>query len=224
MLADTVSFTDCSSLPALASLELTANHRTVWLQLEHTNLGDVSFIYGPNLRLAFDTAAQPDEYTGVYETLLSKFKNEGKKDSYERLDIEYHRFKAAKGDRLDRVANWAQAVWWNYGYSKWLVWLWTLLFLGIFFLFNARYWPGMQEVYPIAQEYPFVVRRERPLRYRALELLRVFLYTVYVFFSIKLDPGKMKVTNPWLVGCFFFQWLVGLWCLFFIVNALLKIG
>jgi hypothetical protein len=174
--------------------------------------------------MCFDRSAKTDEYTGTYETLLSKFKNESKKESYERLDIEYHHFKAQKGAHWDRIADWAQEKWWNYGYSKLLVVKWTFLFLGIFFVINALFWRGMQEVYPISQEYPFVDRQSRPIRYRALELLRVFLYTVFVFFSIKIDLDRLKVTNPWLLAYFFFQWLVGLWCLFFIVNALLKIG
>ncbi len=224
LLADTVSFADCSNLPASASLQLTANHDICWLGLHQTNVGDVSFIYGPNVHLTFDSAVQPDEYTGTYETMLSKFKSEGKKDSYERLDIEYHHFKARKGSRWERIADWAQAEWWNYGYSKLLVVWWTFLLLGIFFLFNALFWPGMQEVYPIPQEYPFVDRQRRPMQYRALELLRIFVYTVFVFFSIKIDLDRLKVANPWLLAYFFFQWLVGLWCLFFIVNALLKTG
>ncbi len=206
------------------SVELTANHASCWLQLKHTSVGDARFIYGPSIHLSFDSAVPPDEYTGTFETLLSKFKNEGKKDSYERLDIDYHHFKARKGSHWDRIADWAQEKWWNYGYSKWLVVWWTVAFLGLFFVFNAVFWRGLQEVYPIPQAYPFVDRRARPIAYHLLDLMRIFLYTVFVFFSIKIDLDRLKVANPWLLAYFFFQWLAGLWCLFFIVNALLKIG
>jgi hypothetical protein len=224
LVADSVSFVDCSNLPSQLSLQLTANRDTCWLQLQHTNLGEASFIYGPGIHLAFDKGVQTDEYTGIYETLLSKLKNEGKKESYERLDIEYHHFKAAKSTFWGRIADKAQEQWWNYGYSRLRVVLWTFLFLGIFFVFNLLFWRGMQQVYPIPQEYIYVDRFERPVRYRFVALLRVLLYTVYVFFSLKIDLPRLKVTKPALVVYFFLQWQVGLWCLFFIVNALLKIG
>jgi|GEM_PF-4137695 hypothetical protein len=224
LLADTVSFEDCPNLPASAELQLTANHDICWLRLKRTNLGDASFIYAPNFHLAFDTPTVPDEYTSRYETLLSKFRKDGEEESYRRLDIEYHHFQAANGSRWDRIEDWAQEAWWNYGYSKLKVLLWTFLFLGVFFLFNALFWRGLQDVYPIRQQYALLDRKEGPVRFRIQELLRIFLYTVYVFFSIKIDPDRLKLSNLWLVCYFVFQWLAGLWCLFFIVNALLKIG
>lgn len=224
LVADSVSFVDCPNLPTQVSLTLAANRDTCWLRLQHTNLGDASFIYGPGIHLAFDPSVLTDEYTGVYETLLSQLKASGKKESYERLDIEYHHFKASKSSFAGWIADKAQEQWWNYGYSRLRVVLWTLLFLGVFFLFNLIFWRGMQEVYPIPQEHAYVDRLSRPLRYRLFLLLRVSLYTVYVFFSLKIDLPRLRVARPGLVVYFFLQWLVGLWCLFFIVNALLKVG
>ena len=43
-----------------------------------------------------------------------------------------------------------------------------------------------------------------------------FFYTAYLFFSVKIDPCKLKITNGLLVVWFFTQFLSGSWCLFFI--------
>jgi hypothetical protein len=91
-------------------------------------------------------------------------------------------------------------------------------------VFNALFWRKIQEIYPISQEYSFVDRQRWPIRYLALELLRISLYTAFVFFSIKIDLDRLKVSRPWMLAYLFVQWLMGLRCLFFIVNALLKIG
>lgn len=224
LMADDVTFENCSNPPAAASLQLYPNNDTCWLQLQHSNLGDASFIYGPGIHLAFDNHAPSDEYMSNYEMLLAKFRNEGKKESYQRLDIEYRQYKAAQGSGLDRIGDWLQARWWNYGYSRLRVVLWTLVLLWTFWMLNVVWWKGLQEVYPIPQEYPFIDRGTQPGRYQLQEALRIFLYTVYVFFSIKIDLSRLKMTNTWLLAYFFIQYLVGLWCLFFIVNALLKIG
>jgi hypothetical protein len=165
-----------------------------------------------------------DVYTGNYESLLAKFKTEGEQDSYERVDIEYHQWRAAKGTAWDRIISWFEKEWWNYGYSKGRVVLWTLFFLGFFFLLNVVLWKQMQELYPISQECNFIDRAEQPVLFQLQKYVKIFLYTAYIFFSVKIDLPKLRITNFALVAYFFFQFLAGLWCLFFIFNALLKIG
>jgi hypothetical protein len=180
-------------------------------------------VYEPFVHLAFDSIGV-DEYTSNYEGLLGKFRIEKKDESYERLDLEYQDFKGMHNGSWARVFNWLNREWWNYGYSRGKVIQWTFVFLALFFVGNMLLWRQMQETYSIHQSQNFIDRREHPFRYQMQKYIRIFLYTAYIFFSIKIDLPRLKITNFWLLLYFFFQFLVGLWCLFFIVNALLKIG
>jgi hypothetical protein len=223
LMADTVEFRDCGKLPATLALHLLRNKDTCWLKLRNTRFDDVNFVYEPFVHLAFDSIGV-DEYTSKYESLLAKFRIEKKDESYERLDLEYQGFKGAHNGYGAHVFNWLNREWWNYGYSRGKVIQWTFLFLGLFFVGNVLLWKPMQETYAIEQSSNFIDRQKHPVRYQVQKYIRIFLYTAYIFFSIKIDLPRLKITSFWLLLYFFFQFLVGLWCLFFIVNALLKIG
>ncbi|WP_162915772.1 hypothetical protein [Paraflavitalea soli] len=222
--ADTVSFIDCQQLPATLNMQLKANNKKCWIGLNNTNIIDVNFVYASHHRLLFDSTADIDIYASTYENLLAKFRSENKKESYRRLDIEYKNYKASRGDVWNRISNWLNREWWNYGYSKGRVIGWTFALLGIFFVLNIRLWQPMQNMYPISQDHSFIDRKEKPFLYHIQQYIRILLYTVYIFFSIKIDLQKLKITTLPILLYFFLQFLVGLWCLFFIVNALLKIG
>ena len=222
--ADTVSFIDCQQLPATLNLQLKANNDICWIGIINTNIIDVNFVYAFDHRLLFDSTADIDTYASTYENLLAKFRSENKKESYRRLDIEYNNYKASRGDVWNRIFNWLDREWWNYGYSKGRVIGWTFALLGIFFVLNIRLWQPMQNVYPISQDRDFIDRQKMPFLYHLQQYIRILLYTAYIFFSIKIDLQKLKITAFPILLYFFLQFLVGLWCLFFIVNALLKIG
>lgn len=221
---DTVSFIDCQQLPATLNLQLKANNDKCWIGLNNTSISDVNFVYASHHRLLFDSTADIDTYASTYENLLAKFRSENKKESYRRLDIEYKNYKASRGDVWNRLFNWLDREWWNYGYSKGRVIGWTLALLGFFFVLNTCLWKPMQKVYPILQDQDFIDRQQKPLLYHIQQHIRILLYTVYIFFSIKIDLQRLKITTVPILLYFFLQFLVGLWCLFFIVNALLKIG
>src|SRR5262249_25465102 len=116
-----------------------------------------------------------------------------------------------------------QEWWWNFGYSKGLVIERTGLFLIAFFLLNIVFWKQLQVVYPIDQQYNFIDKVKKPALYSTQKYIRIFLYTCYVFFSVKIELSKIKIGNIGIVVYFFFQFMVGLGCLFFILNALLKL-
>lgn len=222
--ADTVSFVDCQGLPATLNLQLKANNERCWIRLNNTNITNVDFVYSSDHHLLFDSAASLDTYASTYENLLAKFRSENKKESYQRLDIEYNNYKASRGNTWDRLFNWLDSEWWNYGYSKTRVIGWTFAFLGIFFGLNIYMWRHMQKMYPISQEQDYINRYSKPFLYHTQRYTRILLYTAYIFFSIRIDLKKLRITTLPMLIYFFLQFLIGLWCLFFIVNALLKIG
>jgi len=224
LIVDTVVFEGCGNLPATTALQLEANQSICWIRLDHTNFASLDFVYGPSDHLKFDDSVGVDVYSSTYEALKAKFHNENKAESYQRIDIEYRQFKAGKGTRWDKLEDWSEKVWWNYGYSKWLVIWWTLFLLTFFYLSNALLWKQMQQVYPIRQEHNFIDRKAHPLHYALQKQFRIFLYTSYIFFSVRIDLARLNVTNGRMVAWLFIEFLTGLWCLFFIANALLKVG
>jgi hypothetical protein len=222
--ADTVKFEDCPNMSTELTLDIRPVRNTCWIKLVNARIADRKFNYNPSYHLAFDSTSNKDDFASAYEYLLAKFKAEGKNDSYERVDIEYQQEKAIRGSRWDKVFNWLDDNWWNYGYSKLEVIKWTGWFILIFFVLNSLLWKQMQELYRIDQDHSFIDRNENPAHYFLQKYVRILLYTCYIFFSVKINLSRLKVTNLFLVFYFFLQFTLGLWCLFFIVNAILKIA
>lgn len=226
LVADTVRFENCNTLPANLSLQLYPNNKICWLNLSLSNLTNVSFYYNPYTRLAFDTtlnaAVDADTYTSNYESLLAKFKSENKMASYQFLDIEHQNSEAKRGNFWDKALNVLNEAWWDYGYDKKRVFLWTVLFLLAFFLANIILWTQVQEIYTMPLELNFIDSTTHPWLFHLQKGVNIFLYTAYVFFSVKIELPKLRIGNLLMVGYFLLQYLVGLGCLFFIVTVLLK--
>jgi hypothetical protein len=81
----------------------------------------------------------------------------------------------------------------------------------------------MQTIYPIGSNEKSIDKSLKPAVYYVRKYFVVFLYTAFIFFSLKIDFDKLSFKGVRLVGYFFFQYIVGLVCLFFIANAILKI-
>lgn len=227
---DNLEFADCGKLPTTLNLSLSKFTDTCWIAFSSTDFSDLPFTYEPRFHLKFQKNASADIYGPVYENLLAKFKKESKSDSYQRLDIEYREYRAIQGTMLDRFLSWWDCTWWNYGYTKGRVFGWTIFFLVIFTGSNFLLWRKMQRLYAIGEDNRIVDRINRRRVFSNLGNRRKFvyslIYTSYIFFSIKLDFSKLKLSNSslGLIIFFFFQYLGGLICLYFILNYLLKGG
>ncbi len=115
-------------------------------------------------------------------------------------------------------------IWWRYGYSKWLVILWTFVFLVLFFNYNYKNWDGMRRIYGVFDKDELAVlskldKNKRNKRKAAF----VLLYTSFIFFSLRIDFDKLKYANTKYLTAFFTQYVVGLICLFFLANAIFKL-
>lgn len=221
--ADTVRFVNCDKLPSTLNLALLPNLTKCMLEVFNTNFEDISFNYPAQVTLLFTQDSTKDIAYNTYENLLNKFRKEGKSDSYKRLDIEYRNFKASSGTWWDMSVNYLDKIWWNHGYAKGNIVGWTLFFLFLFFLSNSLLWTQIQSVYPFELEATEVNRYVYPKMYYVRKYFYILLYTAYIFFSLKVNFDKLSFKSIRLVAFFFAQYLVGLICLFFIANAILKI-
>jgi hypothetical protein len=168
-----------------------------------------------------------DGQLNVYESVLKKLKDNGFMESYQILDIEYRRLKYEHGGFLNRyMANTFQQWWWNYGYSKELVFVWAIGFWGLFSLLNLIFfYPKLSErVYEIK-----FLERMQESGYTGIKkwifyALQVVSYTAIVFFGLKMDVAKFKKgvvrEHPWLFVYLMVVYVVGLVCLGFIVNII----
>lgn len=179
------------------------------------------------VREIVDTIIYPtyDQQCSIYEQVLKKLENDGFRDSYEILDVQYRQFKYYH-KWYGSVVNALHKIWWNYGYDKErILFIWTPLFFIVFAFLNLLFWYGTlsDEVYTIAflEKIPHAAGR---MKRAAKKVLQVMAYTGIVFFSLKMDVSKFKKgvvrQHPWLFTYLMSIYVVGLICLGFIVNII----
>lgn len=167
-----------------------------------------------------------DEKISVYVSVLKKLKDDGLMDSYRILDIDYREFKYRHDGGLNwYVANTFHRFWWNYGYAKELIFLWTIGFLFLFSVLNINFYRRLSEnVYAI----PFLGKRDYDsMRWPKSWLyywLQVVTYTAIIFFGLKMDIAKFKQgvvrSHPFLFVYLMFIYVLGLVCMGFIANII----
>jgi hypothetical protein len=199
--------------PLLLSFNL--NYPKVWLSIANTDLTNIKLDYSSNVGLSFEPTDNSDVVLNTYKNLLDKFRSEGKDESYKNVDIQYKLYKKSS------VGIFLERIWWYYGYRKYYVFGWTIFFLSLFFLFNASYWTGMQATYPIVP-LPKINYYDRGFKSNVRKLTTALLFTIFIFFSIGINFSKLNYNKLRFVIAFFLQYLIGLFCLVFILKAIIK--
>jgi hypothetical protein len=222
--ADTLVFKNCTNIPHPLFLTGDPSKGNISIQLINSNVNNIRFDYTDKFQLYFDKDVSEETKSNTYQSLLAKYKAEGKPKNVEKIDIEFRRQEYKKKWWLYPI--WLlDFVWWRYSYSKWLIIVWTLVFLGIFFQFNWRNWDGMRRIYGVfdKDDLSLLGQGHNPSRLRK-KMIYVLLFTSFIFFSLRIDFDKLKYANNKYLVSFFTQYVVGLVCLFFLANAIFKIG
>jgi hypothetical protein len=220
---DTIEFRNCSNIPYPLFLTADPAKKVTCLQLISSNVTNIHFDYTEKFSLYFDKDISEETKNNTYQSLLAKYKAEGKPQNLEKIDIEYKRYQYRQ-----HIYSWPlwllDYVWWRYSYSKWLVIVWCLIFLAGFFLYNWAHWDDMQTVYRI---YSMETEKGKGKPVGSVLLPKkpvyVFVFTSFIFFSLRVDFDKLKYSERRYLFVFFLQYLVGLICLFFLANAIFKI-
>jgi len=207
MAVDKLVIRNCQIFPEQIAIGFREKNSEVKLALVNSNLENIRFDFAPNVKLVFDSIDSKDAIANSYKNLLEKFEHEGKERSYKLVDLQYRSYKDSY------ICHFLNSIWWYHGYRPELVFIWTAVLLIIFFFFNLKYSTQMIETYPLMN-----ISGHKKLRFYSL----VFLYTFFIFFSLRVDLTKLKFKQLRFVYAFLSQYLIGLWCMIFILRFIFK--
>lgn len=215
MAADKLVIKNCRIFPQQIEIGFREKNNEVKLELENSVLENIRLDFSPNIKLVFDSLANKDAITNSYKNLLEKFEHEGKDRSFEVVDLQYRKFTDSY------FFHFINSIWWYHGYIPGLVFVWASALLLIFFLFNSIYWFQMFEIYKLEEKekVSYYKHSKNKLRFYSM----ILLYTCFIFFSLRVDLNKLRLKNLKFVYAFLFQYLVGIWCMIFIVRFIFKL-
>lgn len=216
--ADSITFDNCRGFTN-SNIFSYSNRKNSCICFHNTDFSTLQMEYR-NAVFFSTSKINNDELSSMYERSISKFKEEGKVESLKNVDIDYKKFKYNRGGFWGAIQKTLDRLWWNFGYSKSYILWWSLFFIGLFFMINVFMWPHINNIYPIMEGNSL---KAVPLKQKK-NFMKIFLFTVYIFFSLRIDFDKLKYENYKMLALFFFQYIVGLTCMFFVANAILKIG
>jgi len=209
-LPDTLNLSETSFSKTLDLTEISSGENKCFLNLIKADIDRIRLLYG-NFKLYFPRGAKRDEKSAVYEQLLANMNKNGFKDSYEILDIEYRDWQVS--------SNWFlifQKIWWNYGYDKAWILVWTLVPIFIFSLMNWCNYKKMQNTYPVPKLQFSQIHFAKNTRFARYFV--VLLYTCFIFFRLSIDFKNIDFTNHGYVRWLIFQYSWGLLCTGFLIN------
>lgn len=216
-----IAFKNCHRFSKPIYLGFSQNSTTT-LDFEQSDLNNINFSFTSHMGITQDY--WNNDGFNLYDELLAKFEREGKSSSYKNLMIQYKQFKYSNlyfGD----VYNFFDKYWWNYGFSKLRIIAWTCLFLIIFFIGNVFARKTINNYYTILPKgqvgYYYITQKR--FRYYFNFLIRIFFFTVFIFFTFKLNIERLSIQTTRFMAWIFLQYFIGLVCLFFLFNAVLKL-
>ncbi|SHM14477.1 hypothetical protein [Mucilaginibacter sp. OK098] len=171
-------------------------------------------------QLYFKDSVNVNKKSAVYVGLLDKYAKNGETENYKLVDIDYHNFQGG-------FFSFFSKYWWNYGYSKWLIFIWCLFFIGVFSLINYLLLPKIYYTYPLLHinNYHHWVIRHQTFSKKNKKNLRYFtclIYTCILFFGIKLELSNLKFYKLSIAIFILFQFTIGLICTGFIIHLIVQ--
>jgi len=192
------------------------------IELTGSDVSQIDFDFKENYELVFASNSSSEIKTSTYQNLLDKYKRENKSESYKWVDIQFKRFKYNENGLLGKIWDKVDDFWWNYGYAKQRILLWTFGLLIVFLIINLIIGKNLLIFYSV-----FGIKKSQKTKTQTFETLNqfilLFVLTLYIFFSLRVDFSKIKSNQSGMMIYFFFQYFMGLICLFFLLNAILKI-
>jgi len=178
--------------------------------------------------LYFNDYLSLDIKNGIYKELLDNLFKKGYKNLYRSFDIEYKRFIYENYNQFsERISYLIGRTWWNFGYNKQRVFLWTLIFIFLFSIpIRLKFNLFVEKVYRY-DKLLIRLRANRKLNNSIIRFLLdywlAFVYTIFVFFNLKLDFDKLSFNNYFASAFILIIYVLGLICTAFIVNLVITI-
>lgn len=216
---------DLSNTKITGILDLTGmrtKNKLCYINLVNADIDKVRFRYS-HFKLYFpkqspDNLELKDLISSTYERVLNNFKINGLTDSYEKLDIEYSKWKS-KSDWVIKVSD----IWWKFGYQKWRILLFTIGFILLFSTINYRRYNVLQTVYPVERlKWNNIQYSPINIIYVLRKFLAVYLFTGLIFFRLSIDFKNLNFRPMRYVVLIIFEYTIGLICTGFLINWILK--
>jgi hypothetical protein len=166
-----------------------------------------------------------DEKETIYETLLENFKKHGQQESYKLLNIEYSTFKLQQ-HWWSYIFSCIQKWWWNFGYNKEMIFLWTIVFIiffsviTYFFIYSLNTNVYKIDNIPINQLWE--IRTSRKDFWNRLWFS--FMYTSSVFFKLTLKIENIQFKNKRGTAFLILVYTMGIICIAYMANFVLQKG
>lgn len=224
-------YTDLSSLRTSKIIDFNYIHNTSLLSKYRINVYDVDFekiMLTSQFSLYFDERLNLDVKNSIYKQFLDNIHNKGYKDIYKSFDIEYKEFLNKNYNSfIERVFYFFDKTWWNFGYDRGRVFLWTLVFVFLFSIV-VNFWLKLflSEIYTAGK----LSKRYKQNRRINNSIIRFFcdywvavIYTIFVFFNLRLDFERLSFERFFASTFILFVYVIGLICTAFIVNLIITI-
>ena len=215
------------------------NGDTCKIYLMDFDLEKIRFYYD-HFCLSFQNDSTPiNRKTQLYIRLLEKFKKEGQTECYEKLFIEYKKFKYSHVYKSSfwGFVNFLEKWGWGYGFEKWRIWYcFIILFLGLYIinLFVINYQNNFKMAKTNEFEflfpsflYPFVFNKKDKL----IVLKKTFHNTSVFYFGVSLNFDVLKEEYPEIekvpVGIYIISlltYIIGLIAMGFFLNSFVTAG
>ncbi len=170
-----------------------------------------------------------DEKESVYTALLNNFKVNGQGVSYQLLDIEYQQFRWRRAGASLLI--WLPKYWWNFGYDKEYVFVWTILLVLFFTVINFFAVDYLNsKVYPL-ENVPALPRVKNLFDLGPAKVIwrSIFTrcwyslaYTSTIFFRLTLEIGKIRFKERGGTSYLLVIYILGLICLAYMANFVLQ--
>jgi hypothetical protein len=192
----------------ISKIRIDYNHFKLWLP---------DTVIDPSGPRGAPSIKSVDDKEAVYESLLNNFKSRGQSESYQLLDIEYQRFKYDE-HWYTRPLSVINRCWWNYGYSKGLVFLWAAIFIVFFTGVNFFFIDFLNDHVYTMENLPKPADRTTMLS----KLWASLVYTSGVFFRLTLKVENLMYTKRFATAYVIFIYTIGIVCLAYMANFVLQ--
>ncbi|HMC84909.1 MAG TPA: pentapeptide repeat-containing protein [Chitinophagaceae bacterium] len=183
----------------------------LWLDYSHFKLYPYNYA---------GTHLQPEDEETVYEALLKNFKDRGQEESYKNLDIEYSQFKYHLHNSW--FLNFISCIWWNYGYSKELIFRWTAFFVLLFTLLTLPWLNYLNTKVYAVKNIPLLQPKTLSFRVFGAHLWYSFIYSSTIFFRLTLKIENINFSKKGGVIYIMIINVLGILCLAYLANFVLQ--
>ncbi len=212
------------------------------INLYHVDISKLRIPY-KYYKLYFNPTITDDERTVVYEDLVENFNLLGMRESHKHADIEYQEFKWKKS--IFSGLTFIPKYWWNFGYNKEYVFIWSFIFILIFTLFTFLKIDSLSQHVYAAENIPHfpplkftsmaIVKKGRDKQTTSLAKGNIsgiralgkrmwysFVYTASIFFRLTLKIENLNFKSLGGALYILFVYVVGVVCLAYMANFVLN--